>query len=173
MRQLIFAALLFCSAAVGAAPVKWVLDGVTFADGYSAEGSFTYDMATSEYSEISITTYGVDGWGTHYDQIHPQQPAVTDTLPVNDGGTFFFGLSFVDSLTDDGGTVDLLTLQGHPFQTVEGPCGINGCTGPDADFANNRYVTSGSVRAVPVPAAAWLFGSALAGLGWIRRKQTV
>jgi len=25
--------------------------------------------------------------------------------------------------------------------------------------------------AVPVPAAVWLFGSALAGLGWIRRKQ--
>jgi hypothetical protein len=27
--------------------------------------------------------------------------------------------------------------------------------------------------AVPIPAAAWLFGSALAGLGWLRRKQTV
>ena len=26
------------------------------------------------------------------------------------------------------------------------------------------------VTAVPVPAAVWLFGSALAGLGWIRRK---
>jgi hypothetical protein len=26
--------------------------------------------------------------------------------------------------------------------------------------------------AVPVPAAVWLFGSALAGLGWLRRKQT-
>jgi hypothetical protein len=27
--------------------------------------------------------------------------------------------------------------------------------------------------AVPIPAAVWLFGSALAGLGWLRRKQTV
>ena len=26
---------------------------------------------------------------------------------------------------------------------------------------------------VPIPAAAWLFSSALVGLGWIRRKQTV
>ena len=26
---------------------------------------------------------------------------------------------------------------------------------------------------VPIPAAVWLFGSALAGLGWMRRKQTV
>jgi len=29
------------------------------------------------------------------------------------------------------------------------------------------------VSAVPIPAAVWLFGSALAGLGWMRRKQTV
>jgi len=27
------------------------------------------------------------------------------------------------------------------------------------------------VNQVPVPAAVWLFGSALAGLGWLRRKQ--
>jgi len=30
-----------------------------------------------------------------------------------------------------------------------------------------------SVSTVPVPAAVWLFGSALVGLGWLRRKQTV
>jgi len=29
------------------------------------------------------------------------------------------------------------------------------------------------VTAVPIPAAVWLFGSALAGLGWLRRKQPV
>jgi hypothetical protein len=29
------------------------------------------------------------------------------------------------------------------------------------------------VNAVPIPAAVWLFGSALAGLGWMRRKQSV
>jgi hypothetical protein len=26
---------------------------------------------------------------------------------------------------------------------------------------------------IPIPAAVWLFGSALAGLGWLRRKQSV
>jgi hypothetical protein len=30
-----------------------------------------------------------------------------------------------------------------------------------------------TVNVVPLPAAVWLFGSALAGLGWIRRKQSV
>jgi hypothetical protein len=29
------------------------------------------------------------------------------------------------------------------------------------------------IQAVPAPAAVWLFGSALAGLGWMRRKQSV
>jgi hypothetical protein len=29
------------------------------------------------------------------------------------------------------------------------------------------------ISQVPVPAALWLFGSALAGLGWLRRKQTI
>ena len=29
-----------------------------------------------------------------------------------------------------------------------------------------------SISAIPIPAAVWLFGSALAGLGWIRRKQS-
>ena len=29
------------------------------------------------------------------------------------------------------------------------------------------------LEAVPIPASVWLFGSALAGLGWLRRRQTV
>jgi hypothetical protein len=33
---------------------------------------------------------------------------------------------------------------------------------------DNIFVTS-----VPIPAAVWLFGSALAGLGWLRRRQAV
>jgi len=37
-----------------------------------------------------------------------------------------------------------------------------------AVFMDNIVVT-----AVPIPSAVWLLGSALAGLGWMRRKQTV
>jgi len=44
-------------------------------------------------------------------------------------------------------------------------------TGPWTEIENDRAFQT-HVSAVPVPAAAWLFGSALAGLGWIRRKQT-
>jgi len=44
----------------------------------------------------------------------------------------------------------------------------------DANTFDDNYVhiDNINVSAVPVPAAVWLFGSALAGLGWIRRKPT-
>jgi len=45
------------------------------------------------------------------------------------------------------------------------------------DFKNNggNIADLSNVRAfsvVPIPASVWLFGSALAGLGWLRRKQS-
>jgi hypothetical protein len=39
----------------------------------------------------------------------------------------------------------------------------------DSDLLIDNVV----VNTIPIPAAVWLFGSALAGLGWVRRKQTV
>jgi hypothetical protein len=47
--------------------------------------------------------------------------------------------------------------------------------GPDGiaiDFSEFNSA-SWSLQVVPIPAAVWLFGSALAGLGWMRRKQAV
>jgi hypothetical protein len=62
------------------------------------------------------------------------------------------------------GTIDLSTGLGEvdylKVVTEDG-----GSYTPGVDLA---YLT-----AVPVPGAVWLFGSALAGLGWLRRKQTV
>lgn len=37
--------------------------------------------------------------------------------------------------------------------------------------AASSFLLTGSVSAVPIPAAAWLFGSALLGLGVIKRKK--
>jgi len=39
--------------------------------------------------------------------------------------------------------------------------------------AKPTYVDNFTATVVPLPAAVWLFGSALAGLGWMRRKQAV
>jgi hypothetical protein len=42
-----------------------------------------------------------------------------------------------------------------------------------AGYSDTDGSSSGKFASVvPIPAAAWLFGSALAGLGWMRRKQT-
>jgi hypothetical protein len=44
----------------------------------------------------------------------------------------------------------------------------------DADsYYNHGTLLVRTTAYVPVPAAVWLFGSALAGLGWMRRKQTI
>jgi hypothetical protein len=51
--------LIFCtlySISANATPVVWNLSGVTFEDGGTASGSFTYDADTGTYSAISIST---------------------------------------------------------------------------------------------------------------------
>jgi hypothetical protein len=72
------------------------------------------------------------------------------------------GLTFLSGVAV--GTGDWLNLESVTFR-AEG----NGF-GPGGGAIQLDNI---AVSAVPVPAAVWLFGSALAGLGWLRRKQTV
>ena len=44
------------------------------------------------------------------------------------------------------------------------------CCPGDASALDNIVLSSAA--AVPVPGAIWLFGSALTGLGWLRRKRS-
>jgi hypothetical protein len=44
------------SASANATPVVWYLSGVTYDDGGTASGSFTYDADTNTYSAISVST---------------------------------------------------------------------------------------------------------------------
>lgn len=65
-----------------------------------------------------------------------------------------------------------------PMNDFSGPGGptfylnfkLDCCTG-SVDI-NGRIDSMVASSVVPVPAAAWLFGSALTGLGWLRKKQT-
>ena len=75
----------------------------------------------------------------------------------------YLNLDFSSSLTNAGGIVGVTGSE-----TVDGF--FYGALG-----FNTRSIVSGTLvgTVVPLPAAVWLFASALAGLGWMRRKQTV
>jgi hypothetical protein len=67
------------------------------------------------------------------------------------------------------GTGDWLNVVSVTF-TASGPFCTTNCYFDLAGLEVDDIVVG---SAVPIPAAVWLFGSALAGLGWMRRKQTV
>jgi hypothetical protein len=172
MRNLLFVSLFICSTSAYAIPVTWTLDDVTFDDGGTAFGSYTYDSATDAFSNISVTTTGTGGVfpsalyedACNVSTCHPDLAGLQVVLEKvfgPDDIESLFVLRLEGSMTNSGGTLDLATGS---------DCGESSC---EVDFIlRTRAIVSGSVSAVPIPAAAWLFGTALAGLGWIRRKQT-
>jgi len=156
----------FASASICAMPVEWNVDALVFDDGGTGSGTFTYDADTNTYSDIDIVTTAGSGFsGASYIDVNIVAGVSADSFvamiyPL--AGLPVLQLSFAAPLTGAGGIV---AIDGY----AESICG-DGCEYPAGDY---RYISSGQVSAVPIPAAVWLFGSALAGLGWLRRKQTV
>ncbi len=143
--------LVMLSPAVHAAPVTWYLNGVTFADGSRAVGSFVYDTVTGNYTSIDITiTPGTSGTansalvtGNHYTVQSPiGRPAVvvfwTTPNPIT-GVSGLLQWGFLGTLSTGGGTI--------PFDlgSYEGVC-LN----PTCQFATADSIismTAGSVTA--------------------------
>ena len=165
MRSLISIFALLVSMTTNAAPVIWTIDSLLFDDGGTGSGTFSYDASTNTYSNIDIiTTAGIDFGGAAYLSVAYFAPNDSDFLaaivyPAE--GAPALELTFAAPLTNAGGTIAIDGLG-------ESLCGPE-CMYPTVRL---RDITSGQISAVPVPAAAWLFGSALAGLGWLRRKQS-
>lgn len=90
-----------------------------------------------------------------------------------DGGGFLFppGTFSVTGLTTGGGfaTDPIGTGDWLDLVAVRFAAGSNGGPGgtPEVLFLTADNLT---VRVVPIPAAVWLFGSALGLLGWLRRR---
>ena len=163
MRFLIGTLLFAISAAALAAPVEWTLQDVQFEDGGTAYGSFTFDADLDQFTNVNIaTTSGTMFSGLEYDDCHwffgCNESAIIVGIESDDNQWFGFALD--SPLTNAGGT----------RQLVIAPCQAS-CEFVDTGVVRN--VVSGSVSAVPIPAAVWLFGSALTGLGWMKRKRTV
>jgi hypothetical protein len=169
MRTLIAVVLLSFANVSWAIPVQWQLD-FQFDDGGSGSGSFYFDADTNNYSAISlVTTAGSLFSGETYNYLMPSIPSGWSNLYVvaQDGGDLTgvpgLAIDFGNSLANVNSIIPLVGF-------AESFC-------VDSFCSNNtevlRGITSGTASSVPIPAAVWLFGSALAGLGWMRRKQAV
>jgi hypothetical protein len=181
--SVMLALLLSAGLPVYAASVQWALQGVQFNDGGTASGTFSYDADTNTYSSINVTTTGgsvlggqsfaglVTDVGSDATRLGmaPFPIGTVVGLPV-------FLIRFGTALTNAGGTASLTLGSYNPLFPAQGSyeavCVQSGICGSPIPLSNIRLVTAGSVVAqvVPVPAAVWLFGSALGVMGLMRRK---
>ena len=143
----------FLSNLTYSAAVQWEIDSLVFDDGGMGGGFFTYDESTNEYTNVNIfTTSGSTFDGEKYQYLNPSQYLYPEFLAVvaSDGadltGVRGLGLIFSSSLSDVGGVVGISGF-------IEGFCNNDIC---DYPVGETRYVLSGQVSAVPIPASGGL-----------------
>jgi len=141
---------------------------VSAAGGFTIDGSFSYDANTNTYSAVQIDSLYYP-FISYSDTFLP--PFVLENGLANDNtasglaawtiydayGYFTLQLDFATALTNAGGNISILPTS---REAVTG--GIAG--------TSEIYIVSGSVSAVPIPAAVWLFVSAIAATGFLRRR---
>jgi hypothetical protein len=122
--------------------------------------------------DFDADAYGTFGGDDEFWTTEAEASAAVDAINA------FFLVNSVYGVANDG----ISSCEGAPCYTVKfGPSDSVGALnfGGWENYGSIGYgselaplATAWSV-AVPIPASIWLFGSALAGLGWMRRKQTV
>jgi hypothetical protein len=151
--------------------------------GFSVSGFLVFDPAeivtgTNTGTKAfggTVSGFGQDGFGV----------ASQVSMQRSDGGAFaLYSLDLLLQADPNGITRVSGLLAGGGSANLGVPTGTGDWLNLEAVFfsAEGNQFGFGSatveldnvvVSAVPIPAAVWLFGSALAGLGWLRRKQTI
>jgi hypothetical protein len=130
------------------------LNGETF------NGQFTFDdtgLAGSGFQSLSLSSFALNFHNTSFNTGN------ADTVPTVDfqDGTFL-GLSYTNSLFDP--SFSLVSGFANSSSAYFAYTATNGSSG----FGSLNFT---NLTAVPLPAAVWLFGSALAGFGAITRRK--
>jgi hypothetical protein len=195
MRQLYFLGIkmrstwlficMFLSGALQAAPVTWTLNDVVLADldATTLTGSFVYDADTGVMSNVNIfsTSFPQFPEGFEYNDSNIFSTEYCYSDPWNCGPYASTRFEAATELPDF--VRDLYIVYDAPLTNAGGVINIIAVNDVYVDVPNEFPLNERtlslpttatiSATAVPLPAAVWLFGSALAGLGWMRRKQTV
>jgi len=146
--------------------VTWYLLNVKTDDGAAVTGSFVFDADINAYVSINIVAAAGSVLSTQsYGEPNPTSPGNSEVLiAVPDAsvspldGERVIALNFLDSLTNDGGTV-ALDLDGFSF---EGIC-LNNC-GQASPEPSRRFI-EGLVTSYPPPPAVPVPTLPLFGLG--------
>jgi hypothetical protein len=157
--------LFLLSVVANASSVVFTLESVHFEDGGTAYGSFTYDTDSGLFADVSITTSA----GTILDGAFFDAAACTNAGCSPDDGiqAWKSGFStiqrslfllFDGPMTNADGTL-------HLVPSSSGEIELNG-------IETLRLVVSGSITAVPIPAAMWLFSMSLMLLGCMKRRYS-
>ncbi len=144
------------------------------------------DADLSDYIFLKPTTNILPGDFNYFDgeSLYTNSGIMTNEstwIPDFGGGVDFRGDYFQDSigfsidnmwLYDEWGDLDGKNINGHNYSTyLSGQSFVINMNAGQPVASSSAWVISVDPTVVPVPAAAWLFGSALAGLGVLRRRK--
>jgi hypothetical protein len=160
MRKLFIAVVLFVAQITGASAVTIHASGgeVTAIEALDLGGTlYNVDFEASSFSTFGGTT---DFWGD-------SAAAIVATEAIND----VLNNSIYQLVNNVDGYIYQVNYNGVSVWSVFNEPTLNWQVfGPN--FSQIPSHDTAWSYTVPIPAAVWLFGSALAGLGWMRRKQS-